>query len=160
MNKGILAGGVENGTFIAIPSFKCGNSGSTFELNNGSMIKAEIMDIPNVTFKAAGTRSLIKSTKSISTGWTTKFNGNLDIECPEGEFAKGVPANNPNYIMENSVELYIPNGSKTIIHVVNFQKYLTLPLTRKILNSLLKWKTTKIILTSSKTNGHYMEIMI
>lgn len=92
MNKGILAGGVENGTFIAIPSFKCGNSGSTFELNNGSMIKAEIMDIPNVTFKAAGTRSLIKSTKSISTGWTTKFNGNLDIECPEGEFAKGVPA--------------------------------------------------------------------
>ncbi|MBU5900314.1 hypothetical protein JVW24_24650, partial [Vibrio cholerae O1] len=62
------------------------------------------MDIPNVTFKAAGTRSLIKSTKSISTGWTTKFNGNLDIECPEGEFAKGVPANNPNYIMENSVE--------------------------------------------------------
>ena len=114
MNKGILAGGVENGTFIAIPSFKCGNSGSTFELNNGSMIKAEIMDIPNVTFKAAGTRSLIKSTKSISTGWTTKFNGNLDIECPEGEFAKGVPANNPNYIMENSVELYIPNGSKTI----------------------------------------------
>ena len=115
MNKGILAGGVENGTFIAIPSFKCGNSGSTFELNNGSMIKAEIMDIPNVTFKAAGTRSLIKSTKSISTGWTTKFNGNLDIECPEGEFAKGVPANNPNYIMENSVELYIPNGSKTII---------------------------------------------
>ena len=64
MNKGILAGGVENGTFIAIPSFKCGNSGSTFELNNGSMIKAEIMDIPNVTFKAAGTRSLINPQKA------------------------------------------------------------------------------------------------
>ena len=64
--------------------------------------------------------------------------------------------------MENSVELYIPNGSKTIItscgELSEIPDYL--PLTRKILNSLLKWKTTKIILTSSKTNGHYMEIMI
>ena len=73
MNKGILAGGIENGTFIAIPSFKCGNSGSTFELNNGSMIKAEIMDIPNVTFKAAGTRSLLKSTKIFSSAKIVQF---------------------------------------------------------------------------------------
>lgn len=115
MNKGVLASGVENGNFIAIPSFKCGNSGSTFELNDGSMIKAEVMDVPGVTFKAVGARSLLKATESISTGWTTKFNGNLDIECPEGEFAKGVPADNPNYTMESSVELYIPNGSKTVI---------------------------------------------
>ena len=49
---------------------------------------------------------------------------------------------------------------QSLLNVVKFNKYLTIPLTLKILNSLLKWKTTKIILTSSKTNGHYMEIMI
>lgn len=60
--------------------------------------------------------------------------------------------------MNKNLSRMVPKQS--LLHVVNFQKYLTLPLTRKILNSLLKWKTTKIILTSSKTNGHYMEIMI
>ena len=72
------------------------------------------MDIPNVTFKAAGTRSLIKSTKSISTGWTTKFNGNLDIECPEGEFAKGVPAN-------NEIDSILDETKESIIKYIKMQ---------------------------------------
>ncbi|WP_148372745.1 LruC domain-containing protein [Bacteroides bouchesdurhonensis] len=117
MNKGILAGGIKDDNFIAVPSFVCGNSGSTFELNNGSMIKAKVITIPGVNIIAGseGTRSLLKATESVTTGWTTQFKGNLDIECPEGEFAKGVPSDNPNYTMEKSVVQYSPNGSKTII---------------------------------------------
>lgn len=117
MNKGILAGGIEDDNFIAIPSFKCANSGITFELNNGSMIKAKVMTIPGVNIIAGtdGSRSLLKATQSISTGWTTYFKGNLDIECPEEEFAKDVPSDNPNYVIEKTVNQYTPNGSKTII---------------------------------------------
>lgn len=111
MNKGILAGGIEGNNFIAIPSFTLGSGQATFELNNGSMIKAEKVTITDSTIKAdsEGVRSLLKATQSISTGWTAYFKGNLDIECPEGKFA------NEAYIMDNSVKLYIPNGSKTII---------------------------------------------
>lgn len=111
MNKGILAGGIEGDNFIAIPSFNLGSGQATFEINNGSMIKAEKITITDSTIKtdSEGTRSLLKATESISTGWTTYFKGNIDIECPEGKFSKEA------YIMDNSVKLYIPNGSKTII---------------------------------------------
>lgn len=116
MNKGILAGGIEGDNFIAIPSFVCGNSGSTFELNDGSMIKAKIISIPGTTIKAGteGTRSLLKATESISTGSEAYFGGNLDIECPEGKFI-GASQYYLGYTMEESVAQYSPNGSKTII---------------------------------------------
>lgn len=111
MNKGILAGGIDGNNIIAIPSFTLGSGQATVEINNGSMIKAEKITITDSTIKtdSEGTCSLLKATESISTGWTTYFKGNLDIECPEGKFSKEA------YIMDNSVKLYIPNGSKTII---------------------------------------------
>lgn len=122
MNKGILAGGVENEVFISIPTFTCLNSGIALNLNNGSMIKAGVIDIPNVKINVSesGNRSLLKATTSISTGWTTEFKGKLDIECPLGEFAKGKTPDkyNVDYTFDpdsTKTKLYEPNKSTAII---------------------------------------------
>ncbi|HJD76048.1 MAG TPA: LruC domain-containing protein, partial [Bacteroides reticulotermitis] len=120
MNKGILAGGVENESFLSIPTFTCSNSGIALNLNNGSMIKAGVINIPNVKINVSesGNRSLLKATTSISTGWTTGFKGKLDIECPLGEFAKGKTLGNVDYTFDpdsTKTKLYEPNKSTAII---------------------------------------------
>lgn len=116
LNKGIIAGGITNNEFTAVPNFICGNSGCTLNLNNGSMIKAKIIKVPGAVINGGtSTRSLLKATESITTGWITDFKGNLDIECPIEQFALGSSIYFPNYTMGNNVELYAPNGSKNII---------------------------------------------
>ena len=116
LNKGIIAAGIVNNEFTAVPKFICGNSGCTLNLNNGSMIKANIVEVPGATINGGSSiRSLFKATGSIRTGWITYFEGNLDIECPIGQFALGSSSYYPNYVMQNRVELYAPNGSKNII---------------------------------------------
>ena len=117
LNKGIIAGGIVNNEFTAVPYFICGNSGCTLNLNNGSMIKANIVEVPGAMINGSfsTTRSLFKATGSIRTGWTTYFIGNLDIECPLGQFALGSSSYYPNYVMYDPVKLYAPNKSKNII---------------------------------------------
>ncbi len=110
MNKGILAGGVENSIFMPIPTITCENC--NINMNNGSMIKAGVGNILNVKLYASGdNHSLVKATTSISTAWTTEFNGNLDIECPAGEFAKG----QNSYKINLPAKLYEPNKSVAVI---------------------------------------------
>lgn len=116
MNKGILAGGVENSIFMPIPTITCENC--NINMNNGSMIKAGVGNILNVKLYASGdNHSLVKATTSISTAWTTEFNGNLDIECPVGEFAKGkIPENyTADYKINLPAKLYEPNKSVAVI---------------------------------------------
>lgn len=110
MNKGILAASVEHSAFIPIPTITCQNC--NINLNNGSMIKVGVGNILNVKLYASGdNHSLVKATTSISTEWTTEFNGNLDIECPAGEFAKG----QNSYKINFPAELYEPNKSTAVI---------------------------------------------
>lgn len=108
LNKGAISGGInKDGSFAPVPSVNCSNS-PTIQMNNGSMIKATAMSLTDTKIIGGeGNVSLLKSETPITFGWTTKFSGNMVVEC--------IAYNNGQALNSEGIKRYEPGKSGIII---------------------------------------------